>query len=207
MVAALCAAGCAIAPAIVGPTAPPECGFPAGTPLSFGGRSTTANLGVQEVVGDPLSHEPADIYVTRDEVDQGALRGRLVCAIYVNQADFVEITVVPEALRGEGGNTEEPDAKQTGASPAKPPGDGLSTDEAVSAARKAVPKTWDWEVAVVEAGPIREIVPDYVPSDWAHELEPDRWVWRVMFVSGYEGSEVFVDFEDGSLLGVMDWIS
>ena len=73
--------------------APAACGFPPGTALSFAGRSTTAALDVQEVVGDPMSTEPADIYITRDAFDQGQHHGRLVCAIYVQDPTFVEITV------------------------------------------------------------------------------------------------------------------
>ena len=80
-------------------TAPDECGFPDGTVLQFAGRSTTRVLGVQEVPGsdDPLSFVPADIYVTREPLGQGANDGFLVCAIYTGEADgFVEVTTVPE---------------------------------------------------------------------------------------------------------------
>lgn len=93
-VLALAGVGCGI----LGPSreAPDACGFPRGTPLVFAGRSTTATLQVQEVVGDPMSNDLADIYVTRDEVDQGAIRGQLVCAIYVDTPGFVELTVAPE---------------------------------------------------------------------------------------------------------------
>ncbi|MDQ3149181.1 MAG: hypothetical protein M3Q38_04560, partial [Chloroflexota bacterium] len=62
---------------------------------SYAGRSTTAALNVEEVVGDPLSDDPADIYITRDKFDQGDLHGRLVCTTYVDQGGFIEITVHP----------------------------------------------------------------------------------------------------------------
>jgi hypothetical protein len=87
-----------------GQEAPESCGFADGTALSYAGRSTTAALGVQEVVGDPMSNDPADIYITRDKFDQGELHGRLVCAIFVNQPGFVEITVHP----ADGGRFEPP---------------------------------------------------------------------------------------------------
>jgi len=87
-------AGCQLAGAPLGQEAPEAC-FPVGTALSFAGRSTTAALGVQEVVGDPLSDDPADIYITRDKFDQGDLHGRLVCAIFVGNSGFIEITVHP----------------------------------------------------------------------------------------------------------------
>lgn len=80
--------------ALAGPEAPESC-FPDGTALSYAGRSTTAALGVQEVVGDPMSDDLADIYITRDKFDQGDLHGRLVCAIFVDHPGFVEITVHP----------------------------------------------------------------------------------------------------------------
>ena len=64
--------------------------------LEYAGRSTTAELGVQEVVGDPMSSHPADIYITRDKFQEGSQYGRLVCAIYVEDGDFIEVTVHPE---------------------------------------------------------------------------------------------------------------
>jgi hypothetical protein len=82
-------------PVAVDAEAPEACGFPPGTPLEYAGRSTTAELDVQEVVGDPMSDDPADIYITRDAFDQGALHGRLVCAIFVNDPWFAEVTVHP----------------------------------------------------------------------------------------------------------------
>ena len=78
-----------------GVEAPEACGFPEGTALSFAGRSTTSQLHVQEVVGDPMSDDPADIYITRDAFDQGELHGRLVCALFVDHDGFVEVTVHP----------------------------------------------------------------------------------------------------------------
>jgi len=78
-----------------GQEAPEACGFPDGTALSYAGRSTTAALNVQEVVGDPLSDDPADIFITRDKFDQGDLHGQLVCAIFVDHPGFVEVTVHP----------------------------------------------------------------------------------------------------------------
>jgi hypothetical protein len=90
--------GCGIATgpvAVDGSEAPEACGFPDGAALSYAGRSTTAALGVQEVVGDPMSDDPADIYITRERFDQGELNGRLVCAVFVDQPDFVEVTVHP----------------------------------------------------------------------------------------------------------------
>lgn len=80
--------------ALGGQEAPESC-FSDGTALSYAGRTTTAALNVQEVVGDPMSHELADIYITRDKFDQGDLHGRLVCAIFVDHPGFVEVTVHP----------------------------------------------------------------------------------------------------------------
>jgi len=64
--------------------------------LEYAGRSTTAELGVQEAAGDPMSTHPADIYITRDKFHQGIHYGRLVCAIYVEDGGFIEYTVHPE---------------------------------------------------------------------------------------------------------------
>jgi hypothetical protein len=98
--------------------APEACGFPAGTPLSYAGRSTTADLDVQEVVGDAMSDDPADIFITRDAFDQGELHGRLVCAVFVDHPGFVEITVHPE----DGGRFSEPPATPLVTPSPLPPG-------------------------------------------------------------------------------------
>lgn len=181
------------------PEAPEECGFPHGTELSFDGRATTGALGVNEVSTDPMQDDPADIYITRDEFDQGERRGRLVCAIYVNPR-FLEITMVPEKRQPP------PDVVATEApAPATPPA-GLTPSDAIASVRAAVPNVAEWEVVAIGAGPITEMIPEPDAPDWAHGLDPDRWVWRVFLVSGDQGSEVFIDFENGSLLGVMDYI-
>ena len=70
--------------------------FGADVALEYAGRSTTAELGVQEAAGDPMSTHPADIYITRDKFHEGIHYGRLVCAIYVEDGGFIEYTVHPE---------------------------------------------------------------------------------------------------------------
>jgi hypothetical protein len=65
-------------------------------PLEYAGRSTMAELGVQEAQGDPMSTHQADIYITRDKFHEGIHYGRLVCAIYVEDGGFIEYTVHPE---------------------------------------------------------------------------------------------------------------
>jgi len=55
-----------------------------------------AELGVQEAPGDPMSTHQADIYITRDKFQEGIHFGRIVCAIYVEDGDFMEFTVHPE---------------------------------------------------------------------------------------------------------------
>jgi hypothetical protein len=64
--------------------------------LEYAGRSTMAELGVQEAPGDPMSTHQADIYITRDRFQEGIHHGRLVCAIYVEDGGFIEYTVHPE---------------------------------------------------------------------------------------------------------------
>ncbi|MGH9174981.1 MAG: hypothetical protein ACRD1H_11520, partial [Vicinamibacterales bacterium] len=177
--------------------APEACGFPDGTALSYAARSTTAALDVQEVVGDPMSDEPADIYITRDAFEQGELHGRLVCAIFVNQPDFVEITVHPED-----GGRYSPAPVPT----APEPSDGISRDEAVAAARDALPDGADWEVVVTEAGPLGRIYPLWATNDWSRDLSGDLWVWRVFLVSGDRGADVVIDYVGGSVYVVSPWI-
>ena len=110
-----------------GVEAPEACGFPDGTPLSYAGRSTTATLDVQQVVGDSWSFEPADIYITAEKQElANGIRGRQVCAIFVN-ADFVEVTMHP-ADGGRFSPTPEPSALEASCSPSPSPvarvGDG-----------------------------------------------------------------------------------
>jgi hypothetical protein len=96
LLATMAITGCGL---LSGPAAPEACGFPDGTVLEFAGRATTSALGLVEVADDPiLSIEPADIYITRDQLTQGDHQGRLVCAIYVTQSGFTEITVHPDDL-------------------------------------------------------------------------------------------------------------
>ena len=180
-----------------GEEAPDACGFPEGTALSYAGRSTTAALDVQEVVGDPLSDEPADIYITRDKFDQGELHGRLVCAVFVDQQGFVEITVHP----ADGGRFV-PDPVPTAAQPS----DGISEDEALQAAREVVPDPEEWELVYATAGPLGRVEPAWESYPWAEDLSPDLWVWRVFLVRGDMGAIVIMDFADGSVHGILDVI-
>ena len=193
-------AGCQLAGTPLGQEAPAACGFPDGTALSYAGRSTTAALHVQEVVGDPLSDDPADIYITRDKFDQGVLHGRLVCAIFVGNSGFVEITVHP----ADGGrfSGEEPSPPGSNA-PAGSPESGLSEDEAVELARAAAPQSAHFPVTVAKAGPASAFSP-------FHDIAGDRWVWYILLsdlgpLSG-EGTMVFLDFVDGRVYEVIDVI-
>ena len=181
-----------------GQEAPEPCGFADGTALSYAGRSTTAALNVQEVVGDPWSFAPADIYITRDRFDQGDMNGRLVCAIFVNDPGFVEVTVHP----ADGGRffvTAPPSA-------APAPSDGISREEAVDAARAAVPDADEWEVTGATAGPLGQVAPYVEDTDWARDLSADLWVWQVSFVRGDRGVYVVIDFVDGSVYGKVESI-
>ncbi len=64
--------------------------------LEYAGRSTMAELGVEEAPGAPMSTHQADIYITRDKFQEGIHFGRIVCAIYVEDGDFIEYTVHPD---------------------------------------------------------------------------------------------------------------
>ena len=178
--------GCGALPA---QEAPEACGFPDGTALSHAGRSTTATLNVQEVVRDPMSHEPADIYITRDAFDQGELHGRLVCAIFVNQPGFVEITVHPADVDRV---AEEPEP------PALAPSTRISRNDAVDVACDALPDDESWEVRGAGAGPIGRDISMWEEQEWAHDLSADLWVWRVSLLKGDRGVDVVIDFVDGS---------
>lgn len=193
LLAAVAITGCGL---LSGSAAPEACGFPDGTALESAGRSTTSALGIVDVADDPiLSLEPADIYITRDQLTQGDFQGRLVCAIYVTQSNFTEITLHPD------------DAPQVAEEPEPPPAprpaDGITREGAMEVALEDVPEADEaWVVAVANAGPARDMV-DMDATDWARDLPPERWVWRVFLVSGDMGRDVFIDYEDGIVLGVL----
>lgn len=175
--------------------APEVCGFPAGTALEHAGRSTTAELGVQEVVGDPMSDDPADIYVTRDKFDQGELQGRLVCAIFVDDPGFVEITVHPD------------DVAPPSPTPAAPePSKGVGEAAAIEIALGAADADVAWEVSVADRGPIFRVMPHWEDQEWGAAVGPETWVWRIHLVSGDRGLDVIVDYLDGSVHGTAAYI-
>jgi hypothetical protein len=194
--------GCGLLPDDVAPAlgveAPEECGFAEGTALAFAGRSTTAVLGVNEVQGDPMSFEPADIYVTRDAFDQGELHGRLVCAIFVNQPGFVEVTVHP---------ADDPFVPPTPAPAGSPPEDGLDQQQAVEAARAELDEPDEWTLRDVQDGSVARLVHDWENQDFTAGLDAEHWVWRVSLTRDAESVEIFVDYVDGSVLGVLSYIS
>ena len=197
LVALLVLAACAGGPLALGVEAPEECGFPDGTALGFAGRSTTALLGVNEAPGDPMSVEPADIYITRDAFDQGENHGRLVCAIFVNPPGFVEITVHP---------ADDPFVPLTPAPMGSQPADGVDKRQAVEAALAHVDEPEAWTLDGVEAGSVARLIVDWESQDWANGLDAEHWVWRIFLSRNDEGVEVFVDYVDGTVLGELRYI-
>jgi hypothetical protein len=197
LVAMLVLAACAGGSLALGVEAPAECGFPDGTALGFAGRSTTALLGVNEAPGDPMSVEPADIYITRDALDQGENHGRLVCAIFVNPPGFVEITVHP---------ADDPFVPPTPAPVGSQPADGVDQRQAVEAARARVDEPETWTLGGAEAGSVARLVFDWQRQDWATGLDAEHWVWRIFLSRNDEGVEVFVDYVEGTVLGELRYI-
>jgi hypothetical protein len=45
-----------------------------------------------------------------------------------------------------------------------------------------------------------------VDQEWARDLAPDRWVWRIFFIRGDKGIDVVLDYLDGSVLGTVEYI-
>jgi hypothetical protein len=197
LVALLVLAACAGVPLALGVEAPEECGFPDGTALGFAGRSTTALLGANEVPGDPMSVEPADIYITRDAFDQGENHGRLVCAIFVDTPGFVEITVHP---------ADDPFVPPTPPPVGSQPADGVDQRQAVEAALAHVDEPEQWTLGGAEAGSVARLVFDWESQDWAVGLDAEHWVWRIFLSRSDEGVEVFVDYVDGTVLGELRYI-
>ena len=182
-----------------GPEAPEDCGFPPGTPLEFAGRSTYAELHVGDAKGepvDPLSDDPADIYITRDPIthESHSAPGRYVCAIFVGENEgFVEITMHPEDW----------DRYSPVPKPGQP-ANGLSYEEAEETARAALPEG-DWYVELQPAGPIGDYVPDFQDHDWGRELAADHWVWLANAWGRNLAVTMVIDYVDGTVIGTEEF--
>ncbi|HEX5040702.1 MAG TPA: hypothetical protein VFW95_11270 [Candidatus Limnocylindria bacterium] len=182
------------APSVLAAQAPKECGFPPGTALEFAGRATTAGLGVQQVVGDPMSDDPADIYVTAEPIDYGGVPGRVVCAIYVNDPGFVEITMHPDDV---GRFTPLP-------TPTLPP--GASEADAIEAARAVLPEPDEWQIEVTPPGPIANLLSEWTDYEWGRGLPADHWIWPISAERDDEGVAIIVDYVDGTVLGTLEYL-
>jgi hypothetical protein len=176
--------------------APEQCGFPAGTALEFADRSSYAELRVGDAKGDsidPMSDEPADIYITRDPITQegGRQLGRFVCAIFVGENEgFVEITMHPEdwdryspvPLPGE-------------------PANGLTADEATAAAHAALDGGEEWRVHLSGSGPMGDFLsPESWDERWEGEFTADRWVWAVSAWGDTQAVGLMLDYVDGTVV-------
>lgn len=109
------------------------------------------------------------------------------------QASLVEASVAPAV------------APASAPAPRSP---GLLEAEAVAAARSAAPQAADWPARVAKAGRIAEVFTAMNEFDWSRSLDPNRWVWQVSFGAGEaldsQGTHVFLDFETGQVLWVMN---
>ncbi len=176
--------------------APEQCGFPAGTALEFADRSSYAELRVGDAKGDsidPMSDEPADIYITRDPITREGSRqlGRFVCAIFGGENEgFVEITMHPEdwdryspvPLPGE-------------------PANGLTADEATAAAHAVLPNGDNWYVELAGSGPMGNFLsPDSWDERWEGEFTADRWVWAVSAWGDTQAVGLMLDYVDGTVV-------
>jgi len=87
----------------------------------------------------------------------------------------------------------------------------LTEAEAVEAARQAADRPGMTPVHV-ESGPAGEVLLPRQGFEWAHVPSDDTWVWLVNLSDGgpplgQEGSFVVLDFFDGTIYGVLNWIS
>jgi hypothetical protein len=92
-----------------------------------------------------------------------------------------------------------------------PTSTGLTQEEAVAIARGVVPPERAIEVLYAVAGPAGEVLSPG-EEDFAGEIPPDRWVWRIILSDGGPslgaiGSIVVIDYFDGHVYGSMNWIS
>lgn len=88
---------------------------------------------------------------------------------------------------------------------------GLTEAEAVDAARSAADRL-DMIAVHSESGPASEVLRPRLSFDFADVPPEDTWVWLINLSDGgpplgQEGSIVVIDYFDGTVYGVMDWIS
>lgn len=195
-------------PGPIAELAPETCGFGEGARLIFAGRTTTAALQVQEVIGDPMSNDPADIYITFDEFDNGAVRGRQVCAIYVDHPGFVELTLAPEGWSPETGRPPAtPTPTPAPARESEKPVVVASAEEAVEIARAEVPEAADWDVLAVRSTRLGEYEMFADQLDWSRDLPLDLRIWTVSLGDGGRGILVVVNAETGEVLLASHWVA
>lgn len=89
---------------------------------------------------------------------------------------------------------------------------GLTEEAAAAAARAAAPQSAAWPVVVAKAGPAGELLYSEGGYQIAPGLPHDRWVWVIILGDSSqaldgEGSIVVIDFLDGTVYEVVDWIS
>jgi hypothetical protein len=90
----------------------------------------------------------------------------------------------------------------------------LTREEAVVIARDAAPQAAGRPVTFAEAGPSVDLLPPGAPEveRLISAIPADRWIWVITFSSGDgplggESSVVVIDYLDGRVYGVVDWIS
>jgi hypothetical protein len=89
---------------------------------------------------------------------------------------------------------------------ATPTSTGRTEEQAVAAARGAAPQSADREVRRVETGPSGELLEREV-YEFSSEIPSDRWVWVIILASqGQGGSSVVIDFLDGRVYGVVNFV-
>lgn len=84
---------------------------------------------------------------------------------------------------------------------------GLSEADAITIARGAAPHAENWPVRVAKAGELASV---FTPMefDWSRDLDPSAWIWQISLGVGAaldsQGTHVFLDFETGEVLWVMN---
>jgi hypothetical protein len=108
---------------------------------------------------------------------------------------------------------ESPTAQPTPApSTAISPNLGMTEELAVAAARAAAPQAAEYPVIVAKAGSAEELLYAEGGYQIAPGLPRDRWVWVVILGDtrgplDADGSIVVIDFIDGTIYEVVDWMS
>jgi hypothetical protein len=89
---------------------------------------------------------------------------------------------------------------------------GITREQAIEAARAAVPRYATADVLNAEMGRFADLVSAFTAAHFTQAPAPDRLVWRITLgeqpsPTGGQGTDVIIDFWDGGFIFATEWVS